>query len=292
MKTLLITGANGFMGQSIVKNLMGEFDITATGRQDKSVVPNVDYVSADFSDTNFVPAFNNHKFDYIIHVGACVSHDNTNKNLISANCLGIMNVADLAIKNNAKIIFISGVPVIGTPIQIPITENHPTNPISVYHASKLFGEYITGIYNGISLRIPSPIGVGMPDNKILPVFISNAIKNRDITLMGNGGRIQNYIDVADIANAVRNIINSDKNISGVYNLAGAHSYSNLELAQICIDVCKSHSNIVFSGTDALENDKWVISTSKAYNDFGFVPKIDIRETIKNIKNYYENINNV
>ena len=106
MKTLLITGANGFMGQSIVKNLMGEFDITATGRQDKSVVPNVDYVSADFSDTNFVHAFGNRKFDYIIHVGACVSHDNTNKNLISANCLGIMNIADLAIKNNAKIIFI------------------------------------------------------------------------------------------------------------------------------------------------------------------------------------------
>ena len=82
-------------------------------------------------------------------------------------------------------------------------------------------------------RIPSPVGRKTAPDKIVPVFVKNAIENVDYNLLGQGKRIQNYIDVRDIARAVEFAI--DRNASGLFNIASEKSYSNKELAELCIE---------------------------------------------------------
>ena len=142
----------------------------------------------------------------------------------------------------------------------------------------------------ISLRLPSPIGADMPSSKVFSVFVDKCLKNKPLILLGKGGRIQNYIDIYDISEAIKACLtNPDK--SGVYNIASPHSYSNLELAQLCISTLNSKSKIEFSGTpDPEEENKWLIDINKAKNDLNFITSKDIKESILERKEYCENIN--
>lgn len=204
-----------------------------------------------------------------------------------------MQIAEIARRTGcAKIIYISGIPIIGKPKVIPITEEHSIEPPSVYHASKIFGEYVFNLLvqegiNVINLRLPSPIGADMPAGKIFSVFVEKCLKNEDISLLGKGGRMQNYIDTDDIAQAIYRSISYNK--SATFNIAANKSYSNLELATICKNVLSSNSNISFNGKEDLEEDcKWIVSIDKARREIDFEPIVSIEESILNRKRYYEN----
>jgi UDP-glucose 4-epimerase len=118
----------------------------------------------------------------------------------------------------------------------------------------------------------------MKPDTILPTFIKVCRANSDITILGKGQRIQNYIDVRDICHAVlRSIEKMDK--YGVFNIANDKSYSNLELAYICKKVLGSKSDILFQGKDAFERYNWTISIEKAKKELEFTPKYTIEQSI-------------
>ena len=97
-------------------------------------------------------------------------------------------------------------------------------------------------------------------------------------------KIQNYIDVRDIARAVNCAI--DKQSSGVFNIASEKSYSNREVAEICISLFNSTSKIIYQGVDNEEDYQWIVSTDKAKNELGFVAKYSLQDTLKEIsKNF-------
>lgn len=298
--SVLITGINGFVGRNIAKRLIeNNFEIIGTSTKDRPVVSGLKkYVKSSLGESNFIDPFVEiAQLDAIVHVAASLSHNNDDTDLIKTNCLGVMQICELAKKTQCKkIIYISSIPVIGKPEVLPITELHSVTPPTVYHATKIFGEYVLDLLknegvNVIHLRLPSPIGSDMPSGKIFSVFVDKCLKNEDISLLGKGGRVQNYIDVQDVASAVQLCLKQN-NINGVFNIASDKSLSNFELAQICRNVLSSTSNITFNGKDdPEENVRWDISIKKANELLGFVPSKRIEETILERKKYCENINN-
>lgn len=299
MKKILVTGINGFIGRNVAKNLLAteNYEIIGTATGKECLNSNIiNYIQAELGNINYCEYFKNiKKIDTIIHIAAKISHDNNDFKLATTNCLGIMQIGNLAKILQAKqIIYISSIPIIGKPINVPITEEHPVNPLTVYHATKYFGENYLKLLNPeiktISLRLPSPIGADMPPNKVFSVFVDKCLKNEPLILLGKGGRIQNYIDIYDISEAIiACLTNSDK--SGVYNIASPRSYSNLELAKLCISTLNSKSKIEFSRTpDPEEDNKWLIDINKAKNDLNFIASKDIKESILERKEYCESIN--
>ena len=107
--------------------------------------------------------------------------------------------------------------------------------------------------------------------------MERAQQGEDIVLYGRGGRIQSYIDVRDVARALFMAI--QKNISGVYNLGGVRSYSNLEVAQKCIQICGGKSRIIFQGMDEQELQHWVISSDKLWNELKFKAKFGLEDSL-------------
>ncbi len=293
MKNILVTGINGFIGRHISFALSNKYNIYGISR--KEYLSNgicVKYIPFDISSDLFVDKVSLILDDIyaIVHVAANISN-NINE-LIDTNCRGSIHIAQLAQKLDVKkVINISSIQVIGEPKSLPIDENHPIAPKTLYHSTKIFGEYVLnnlldlgiGVYN---LRISSPIGYDMPNNKIFSVFVDNCMKNENINIYGQGQRIQNYIDVEDISQAVLKCIESNK--FGTYNIASDKSYKNIELAQICKNVLNSDSSIVYANNiDTEEEKSWIISIDKARKELGFNPNIRLENTIRQRQNYIE-----
>lgn len=289
MKKVLITGVNGLIGSTIAEHLLGSYEVIGTSIEESNITGlDFKYIKSDITEKNTLELLPE-KIDVVVHCAAIITHDNYSNLLLNANCIGVQNIAAYA--NGAgceRLIYFSSLPIIGKPSIIPITEEHPINPPTVYHITKYFGEQVLQLLMGedkvVIFRIPSPIGRKTAPNKIVPVFVKNAIENVDYNLLGRGRRIQNYIDVRDIARAVECAI--VKNASGIFNIASEKSYSNKELAELCIELFESKSSIHYNGIDKEEDYQWVVSTKKAHEVLGFEAQYALVDTLKEIgKNF-------
>lgn len=292
MKTVLITGVNGVIGSTVASVLYYDgYNVIGTSIEaDNNTGIPLQYFQTDITDKSSMDRLPK-DIDVIVHCAAVISYDNDSNILIDANCKGVQNIATFANRTTcSQVVYFSSLPVIGVPRIIPVTEEHPINPPTVYHITKYFGEQLLSVSleraKVVTFRIPSPVGRKTPANKIVPTFVKNAIEGRDFILKGTGGRIQNYIDVRDIASAVRCAI--EKGASGVFNIASERSYSNRELAELCISLFHSSSRIKFEGADPEESNRWIVSTEKAKREMGFTAGYSLEDTLRDIATNFEN----
>ena len=295
MKSVLITGVNGLIGSTIAELLLPNYKVLGTSIEDGNTTGlDLEYIQSDITQLSSLQQLPE-KVDVIVHCAAVITADNYSNLLLNANCIGVQNIAAYAKKANCnQVIYFSSLPIIGKPSIIPITEEHPIDPPTVYHITKYFGELVLkkllGDEHVVTFRIPSPIGRKTAPNKIVPVFVKNAIENIDYNLLGKGERIQNYIDVRDIARAVDCAI--QKQAHGTFNIASEKSYSNKELAELCINLFNSKSIIKYNGIDKEEDYRWIVSTEKAKNVLGFVAKYSLSDSILEISKNFKHENTI
>ena len=289
---ILLTGSNGFIGSAIAARLHGHAQIWGLGRQQANCCEAIDhYVCADISNGVFLEELRNIHFDAIVHVAANISMDANKPEVLLDNCMGTYWITRLAKETGCKrLLYISSLPVVGTPHKVngekkpDISETDLPHPETVYHVSKLTGEYLVSLLRkeGIqaaSLRIPSPIGVGMSPNTIFSVFLNKALENQDIVLRGAGTRRQNYLDVRDIAEAVFLALTATK-LSECYNIVAAKTIANVDLAQRIICKLNSSSTILFEGEDASDDVDWKADGNRAQRELGFSQRYSLEDTIE------------
>jgi UDP-glucose 4-epimerase len=199
------------------------------------------------------------------------------------NAVGIQHMLRLAADwKVSAFVFVSSASVIGTPKFVPITEDHRCEPLTVYHASKLFGEYATAIATrsgmaACSLRITSPAGPGTPGERFISILVQRAVAGLPLELHGRGTRRQNYVDVRDVAYAVSLCLENLP--TGTFNIAG-QSISNCDLASLVIKTLGSPSQIRFtSQRDPADLLDWTFSTQSAEATFGFRVQYQLEDSV-------------
>lgn len=285
-KKVLVTGATGFIGQHVFrlikKNKFKVVGVSVDGGQ----IDKEEIFKLDLCDSHKLSKFfkKNH-FETIIHLAARVpqtSSEEGQKLSLIDNVTSTLNILEEFKKSKAhKFIFASG-------ISVASQRN------SLYVLSKYLGEILSEYYEEqfnkqvIILRISAPYGPGQRPNNVIPIFIKNALTNKDIQVFGTGKRSQDFIYVDDVAQAFLAATKSKK--TGIYNVGSGGSTSMKKLAQIILKVLpKSHSKIVFSGKDPEENYRLKMDINKTKRDLKFIPKIMIEE---GIKKYVENCHNI
>lgn len=287
LSRILVTGASGLVGGAIAAHLVERGHQVIGLSRRPSALTGIRDIHVDLATPGWSEDLRDLRCEAIVHAGACLAKDNTDPHLCAVNAGATQELLTLAgAWEVSSFVFISGLTVIGQPLHLPITEEHPTAPLTTYHASKLFGEHMVrvlsaGRWPSASLRVTAPVGPRMPDGRILSHFVGRALRNEPLVLAGEGSRKQDFVDVRDVARCVELALSH--RAEGVYNAGSGRSVSNIDLARLVIATLGSRSVIEHTGSpDPEEGIDWAISLERARSSFGYQPAISLDESIRSV----------
>lgn len=220
----LVLGANGFIGQNLVKKLLkSDVELIAFDRMFNSFnSERFTKIKGEYSiDTDFDELLKG--VDIVFHlISTTIPNSDKPYDLeIEENVFPTLKLLDACVKNKVKkIVFISsGGTVYGESELIPFKEDINTVPICSYGIQKLIIEkYLHLYYHKYGLdysviRLANPYGPGQnPNGSVgaVTVFLNKAINNQVIHIYGDGNNIRDYIYIDDVVTGIKNI--SEKNL--------------------------------------------------------------------------------
>jgi UDP-glucose 4-epimerase len=272
-KNILITGSRGFLGNELRRQL-----------QDARIIELVRTRPVDdpahaptYTDTSTLFQHES-KIDIVFHLAAVIPYEQMHRDSAIMQQVNVELPEEL-IKHypHARHILTSSVSVYGQPQGNPIVWQTPSHQPHAYGNSKLQAEKVIGTAPSHAIvRFSSIIGPHMKRTTMIPKMIDDAIRTRNLTVWGNGDRLQNYIDVRDAAKLLVLCARSEENIHTLG--IGTYSYSNLEVAERIAE--ELGASITFTpGADELG---YRYSDRDTHHKIGFLPKFEIEASIQDI----------
>lgn len=265
MPIAVVVGANGFLGSGIVDELINRnIEVIAVyNTQFGNINKLAKLISNEpFLNSNFEP-------DYIFFAPG--NYANNHEELLKLN--QTLYLYSLKFRNS-KFIYISSTNVYGIHSNI-ISENSTYNNPGLYALSKLSGEFIVvGMPNYSIVRLTYVYGASISNNSFIPQIIKSAKSLNQITLFGNGSRMQDYIYIDDAVNiCLRSAMMKENDI---YLGATGTSNSNKEVAE---EISKwVECNIQYVGQDL--GQSFHFNPQKTFDKLKWTNKISISEGIK------------
>lgn len=277
-KKILISGSNGFVGRSLCNILPTEMYDVSEIKSSKDL---------DLCDLKIV--FDQPTADVIVHLASksyVPESFNDPEKFYRNNFLSTLNLLEKAKKDNSKFIFISTY-VYGKPSYLPIDENHPISPLNPYTQSKLICEELCKSYSrdfGLDVIILRPFNIYGPSQSstfLIPTIL-NQIKFKEIHLNDPKPK-RDFVHVDDFVRAIKLIINTNFIGCNIYNVGSGKSYAISDIISFIQDhknyeISVKYSNFERKG-EVLET---VADINKMSSHFGWTPKIDFNDGIKNM----------
>jgi UDP-glucose 4-epimerase len=265
-KTVLITGALGFIPSSLAKALLDRgynvvgIDNFLTGNvqniKEFKDNPNFKFVRGDVNIfDNVYKVFYTFNPDYVYHYAACVGVQRTleNPRKVLDDIKGLENILTLCRDFNVRRVFYSSSSeVYGEPVEFPQDENTtPLNSKLPYAVVKNLGEVFLKTYHkeyGLEytiFRFFNTYGPRQSQDFVVSRFINLARKNEPITIYGDGSQTRTFCYIDDNVTATINALILDKAVCQVYNIGSKDETPIIDLAKIIIQLTSSKSEIKF-----------------------------------------------
>ncbi|NOZ36025.1 MAG: dTDP-4-dehydrorhamnose reductase [Chlorobi bacterium] len=228
MNNILVTGANGQLGNEIKKT-------TSAFKNFHFLFTDVEELDITKPD-NIQKFYLKNKFDYIINCAAYTNVDKAETDKINAdkiNAEAVKNLSEISEKYKIPLIHISTDYVFDGKSKIPYKESDYTNPQSVYGKTKLKGEkYVENAYEGIIIRtswLYSSFG-----NNFVKTMLRLGRERNEINVVSDQSGSPTY--AADLAQTILEIIkqkieNQEHNFSGIYHYSNEDSCTWYEFAK-------------------------------------------------------------
>ncbi len=228
---ILITGGLGFVGSHLSEKLCKNHDViilTKSYSKINNVNHFVDKIRIEkINVTNFLKlkkSIEFHKPDVIFHLAGETSHSNSFKNPINdldLNAKSTIFILEIIRKLNLKCRFILGSTfiVIGKPEKLPVTENTPCNPTTIYGTNRLTSEHYCKIYHRVYgmdtviFRITNSFGPReqvIANKNAINFLIFKAAKNEDISIFNDGKFFRDLIYISDVISGLYTIMKKGK----------------------------------------------------------------------------------
>ncbi|RZK37053.1 MAG: NAD-dependent epimerase/dehydratase family protein, partial [Hymenobacter sp.] len=230
-KRILITGGAGFLGSHLCDRFLAEgYHVIAMDNLVTGNIANIEHLFKredfefhhhDVSKFVFVPG----KLDYILHFASPASPIDYLKipiQTLKVGSLGTHNLLGLARVKGARMLIASTSEVYGDPEVHPQVEEYwgnvnPVGPRGCYDEAKRFQEAITMAYHthhGLETRIIRIFNTYGPrmrldDGRVLPAFLSQALKGEDLTVFGDGSQTRSFCYVDDLVDGIYRLLLSD-----------------------------------------------------------------------------------
>jgi len=301
-KSVLITGAAGFIGSHLTETLLKQdnflilidnFNDYYSGKEEQlkkilnSYKQDREYklIKADLVEKSTFKQID-HEVDYVFHLaaqaGVRYSIDNASE-VTYNNIVGTVNIFEYASKISSikKVIYASSSSVYGNPLYTPVDEDHPKNPISPYAVSKLCGENYANLYFKeynlpiTSLRFYTVYGPRSRPDMAINKFFTLMLQNKEILIYGNGTQKRDFTYISDIINGLILAGENDKSSGEVFNIGWSNPISVNELVDKMYDIVKAEKKIRFIEKQKGDVNVTHSNISKASKILNFKPKVTI-----------------
>lgn len=284
MKRILLTGATGFIGKVLLRELLeNKEDVTCLVRN-KNKITTTKTVEADLTNDKINISLKD--FDVIIHLAAetkVIEAQQNPQKVFDTNIKGTFNLLKDLDNFSGKLIYVSTIAVYGNKEKIPTDENAPAVPIELYGGSKLAAESIimsSCKSKNIKYCIARVSNIYSEDKNCLIGQFAKKIKEGSKIELKNFAITRDFIFLKDVISAVLFLI---KNGEGVYNIGSGKETTLLELSK---KICKTLGKNV----EIIENKNhgrptnieiWKSSINiKKIKNLGWTPKYTLTEGLK------------
>lgn len=318
--SVLVTGANGFVGTRLCHLLLKDgFAVIAGVRKSSDLTSleslNIEYRYGDVTLPESLPAMVA-DVDYIVH-NAGITKARNKDDFHRINEQGTLALFEAASKHNQalkKIVYISSLAAAGPSVDgCPVMEDDKPHPITTYGRSKLGGEQAAlGFADQLPVVAIRPPGVyGPGDREIFGFF--EAVHKGIRPLIGDMKRRVQVVHVDDLARGILLALTKETRTGSIYFIAEGRSYSMAELIgmlqQACgrkgfplrlpaplfrtLAVVSEVACKLFGATPMLTREKaaelldwWEMSLDHAYNDLGYESRIPFAQGAKDTYDWY------
>lgn len=314
-KKALIIGGLGLIGSStahriselgggvtIVDNKMPQYG--ANNFNIRNMKHECRLIIGDIRNAQFTKKIVSNK-DIIFNFAAQVSHNESIVNPIldnEINCIGHLNLLLACKEKNRKAILINS----GSRLQygsinhLPVDEDHPRNPLSIYAIHKNTAEqYYYAFYKqygirSICFRITNPYGprsqMKNAGYSIINWFIRQAMENKTITVFGKGTQVRDYIYIDDLVNGMLEAIVKQK-YGQIFNLGSGVPTPFIDMAKIVVRIVGSGKIKQIPWPKNYENFEtgdFYTNISKITMETGWKPNINLEDGIRKTYEFYKN----
>ena len=309
---LLITGGLGFIGSHLVDSLSKKSHrikiLTKTLSKKDNIKNSSSRIQIEKIDlTNFKrlgQIIEKFKPDIIIHLAGNTSHSKSFEaplDDIDSNAKTTLFMLEKIRKLGLSCKFILGSTfiVIGKPKKLPVTENTPCDPTTIYGTNRLSSEHFCKIYHDVYgldtniFRITNSYG---PREQVIPTknavnfLIYEAFYKKEISIYNNGNFFRDFIYIDDVISGINTILQKGKS-GELYWISSGKKTWFYEFANIL----EKNTNCVVTYpktptyTKKVDVGNFVVNNSKL-RSLGWKPKIPIKDGIKKTLEYFESYN--
>jgi dTDP-glucose 4,6-dehydratase len=302
---VVITGAAGFIGSHLAETLLDRgyavvgIDNLLTGDIGNIAhLRNRDFTFIKHDVTNYI--FVDGPVDFVLHWASPASPIDYLElpiPTLKVGALGTHKALGLAKAKGARFVIASTSEVYGDPLEHPQKETYwgnvnPIGPRGVYDEAKRFAEAMTVAYHryhGLDTKIVRIFNTYGPrmrlhDGRAVPAFMSQALRNQDVTIFGDGSQTRSFTYVTDLVDGIIRLMLSD--VNDPVNIGNPREMTIEEIARTIIRMTGSSSRIVHRDLPVDDPKVRQPDITRARTLLGWEPKVTLEEGLEHTIAYF------
>lgn len=311
---ILVTGGAGFIGSNFIAYILKKYpdykivnldNLTYAGNLDnlkdieEKYSDRYEFIKGDICDDEAVEKAMKDA-DMVVHFAAESHVDNSIKDpdiFLKTNILGTHVLLKSALRNNIKRFHHVSTDEVFGELSLDggtFNEQTPYSPQSPYSASKASSDHIARAYHhtyGLPVSLShcsNNYGPFQFPEKIIPLFILNALADKPLPIYGDGKCVRDYIFVRDHCEALDLILHKGK-VGESYCVGGESERNGIQIADAVLEVLGKPQNLKTFVADRAGHDRrYAIDNTKIKKELGWAPSVSFEDGIKSTIEWYGN----
>jgi dTDP-glucose 4,6-dehydratase len=304
-KRVVITGAAGFIGSHLAETLLDrDYSVIGIDNLLTGDIGNIAHLAGrDFQFikhdvTNYI--YVDGPVDFVLHWASPASPIDYLElpiQTLKVGALGTHKALGLAKAKEARFVIASTSEVYGDPLEHPQKETYwgnvnPIGPRGVYDEAKRFAEAMTMAYHRFHdvdtkiVRIFNTYGPRMRlnDGRAVPAFMSQVLRNEDVTVFGDGSQTRSFTYVTDLVDGIIRLMLSSEN--DPVNIGNPVEMTIKQIAETIIRMTGSSSKIVYRPLPTDDPKQRRPDITRARTLLGWEPKVQLDEGLVKTIEYF------
>jgi dTDP-glucose 4,6-dehydratase len=311
LRRILVTGGCGFIGSNFVRLMLDTYpDLTVVNLDALTYAGNPENL-ADFDDCNryifhkgdigdracLEQLLSTHSFDAVINFAAESHVDRSildSAPFIQTNIVGTQVLMDVCRSRNIpRYVQVSTDEVYGSLGKEGFfTEETPLAPNSPYAATKTAADLLVRAYchtfdfPAIITRCSNNYGPYQFPEKLIPLFIANALEDKQLPVYGKGENVRDWIHVLDHCRGIDSALRKGQ-VGEVYNFGGRCEMTNIALTKLLLKLLGKPESLVRYVADRPGHDlRYAIDCAKAERELGWRPRVSFEQGLQETIDWY------